>query len=234
MANKVSMTLPPESAQWGRSVESRLSSIERINSNLVTSVNTANATLGALLKANRGVNQQVQFLLTQSVYAEKWNIPDEEGQGKVTTSPADTDIPNTWLPFHEDYDASVDVTTSSTGNLMVQLSGLIGSSSLGAARAQTFLGLEILQGSTVINSPDGGDGPRIETRSGAATSDIMNVDLALVGVPLLTQNYMYLSPNTTYTLRARRGYSVVAGLASNRTAYSRWTGTAISVTKLGM
>lgn len=120
MANKVSMTLPPESAQWGRSVESRLSSIERINSNLVTSVNTANATLGALLKASRELAQQqeqitaqVEFLNNQIVYMEAWNQ-------RNWTSPSEGAYYE--FPFDPANDIFGSLTTSSTGKILVSLS----------------------------------------------------------------------------------------------------------------
>ena len=82
MANKVSLSLPPQSMQWGRSVEERLREIERVASNLNTSVASANASLSAVLKANREINNQVAFLATRTEF-----LASDNNRG--WTSPSD-------------------------------------------------------------------------------------------------------------------------------------------------
>lgn len=72
MANKVSLSLPPQSMQWGRSVEERLQEMERVASNLSTSVASTNASLSAVLKSNRELAAQQATLASQQTWLENY------------------------------------------------------------------------------------------------------------------------------------------------------------------
>lgn len=167
---------------------------------------------------------QVGFLLTQQSHAELWNIPFTPNVGYVTQNPA-TNTAITWLAYNSSYDCTLNVTTSGTGRLSVLISGQIAARSTATAWAAAFFGLEIRQGGTVIYSPNSGDGPGVDIQGGY-------LNLTTAGAPFLVENYVSLNPNTTYTLRTRRGYQFSAGGGGLATA--QWTGSVITATKLGM
>lgn len=174
---------------------------------------------------------QVEFLLGQNSYAEQWNIPATSGVGYVTVNPATTDTGIVWRPYDADVDATLDVTTSSTARLAVTLSGLIGALALNTAMASAFLGLEVLQGATQIKGPTSEDGPYLEVQG----LDISQRHSS-TAAPILLEHYITLAPDTTYTLRTRRGYRIGPGGSGSGThvGTARWYGAAISATKIGM
>lgn len=178
----------------------------------------------ALTAQQADISAQVAYLLTQSTSAEKWNIPNTAGVGYVDTSPA-TNTGEVWLAFDSAYDATLTATTSSTGKVSVTIAGNVGAESTSTAYAESFIGLEILQGGTPVHSPTSGDGPYVLMQGGF-------LRLTTAGCPYLSENYTPLSPNTTYEFRTRRGYQMTAGGGGD--AYAEWTGATITVTKLGI
>lgn len=83
MANKVSLSLPPQSMQWGRSVEERLQEMERVASNLSTSVASTNASLSAVLKSNRELASQQTWLENYVTKVSATGYGSSTGAGSV-------------------------------------------------------------------------------------------------------------------------------------------------------
>lgn len=167
------------------------------------------------------ITRQVAFLLGQSVSAEA--VPGAVTQ--VTTNPATSNVSDTWVAFDAAADASVTVTTSSTGRLAVQAGGYVWLSVTNGCSATGFIGVEILDaGSVQVRAPLNGDG-NLSSISGASNTAL--------NVAAGHRHEWALTPNTTYTLRCRRGYSVGAGSAG-AVASTAFQGTGISVTKLGI
>lgn len=188
-----------------------------------------NTTMSALSAAQDQLAAQVAFLLGQNAYAEYWNIPTTEGIGRVTIDPVSSSTGVVWLAYDAIHDTTLDVTTSSTGSLSISISGMLELWSRGFVNVRGFFGLEILQGVTVIDSPDPGDGPNF-----AVVGDSAQIRSSTTAPPYLTDNYSPLTPHTTYTLRTRRGYQMIPSGGSSPLGRVQWTGAAIAATKLGM
>lgn len=169
----------------------------------------------------RSFSPQVSFLLGQTVAA-------EVAPGAITTiviDPATSDVPLTWLPFDPAADAVVALTTSSTGRIAVQAGGFIGLYSANFSYAYGYIGVEILDGTgTQVRPPYDGDG-NLSTVWGERNFQV-NANSG-------HRHEWTLSPDTSYTLRCRRGYQVGAGNAGAE-ARVGFQGTALDVTKIGM
>ena len=167
------------------------------------------------------IQTQVAFLAGQTVSA-------EAAPGALTTrttNPATVDVADTWLAFDAAADASCSLTTSSTGRLAVQAGGYLWLAASNFCTARGYIGVEILDSlGVVVRNPGSGDG-NYSTIWGANNSNVF--------VGSGHRHEWLMTPNTLYTLRCRRGYSVGAGSAG-AVATTAFQGTAISVTKLGM
>lgn len=172
--------------------------------------------------AAAGNASQVDFLAGQTVSAEA--APG--AVTTITTNPATASIPDTWLPFNAAADASRTFTTSSTGRVAVQAGGYLYLGAVNFATQHGFIGIEILaaDGVTQVRPPHSGDGN---------WCSIWGASNAALNASSGHRHEWDLDPNTTYTMRCRRGYAVQAGNAG-ATATVAFQGTAISVTKIGM
>ena len=172
--------------------------------------------------ASAGNQSQVNFLANQTVSAEA--APG--AVTTITTNPATVAVADTWLPFSAAADATVTLTTSSTGRVAVQCGGYIYVASANYPIARGFIGIEILaaNGVTVVRAPLNGDGNL--TAVWGANDSIVNANSG-------HRHEWLLTPSTQYTFRCRRGYSVAAGSAG-AVATTSFQGTALTVEKLGM
>jgi len=175
-----------------------------------------------LASVAKSLSPQVAFLLDQSV-------SHEAAPGSITSTninPATSAVPATWLPYDPAADATVTVTTSSTGRLAVTAGGWIGLWGTNFCYVRGYVGVEVLDSlGTQIRPPAEGDGNMSTIWSenfyeGKANSGHRH-------------EWTWFAPNTQYTLRIRRGYGVGAGSAGAQ-ARIDFQGTAIAVTKLGM
>lgn len=171
--------------------------------------------------AAAGSQGQIDFLASQTVSAEA--APG--ALTVLTTNPAAADVATTWVAFDAAADAAVTITTSSTGKIAAQAGGYLWLYAKDYATARGFIGVEILNAAgTVVRNPANGDG-NMSTLYGANNT--------LTQVSTGHRHEWQMSPNTTYTLRCRRGYAVTAGLSTSA-AVTAFQGTALNVTKLGM
>lgn len=171
--------------------------------------------------AAAGNRAQLDFLAGQTASA-------EASPPAFTTITLDgsVDVPDSWVPFDPAADAQVTITTSSTGRVAVQAGGYVIVESVTWPIVYGYVGVEVLAANgTQVRAPQGGDGNTQVVQTYADTT----VGSAGAG----HRHEWLLAPNTSYTLRCRRGYSVGAGNAG-ATAIIRFQGTALSVTKLGM
>lgn len=223
-----SNAVPPDAGWIAREIAALRGELRE---GLASVASSFRSTVAELAGQQQQLQAQVAFLLDQTAYAELWNIPATSGVGYVTVNPATADTGIVWRPFAADADATLDVTTSSTGKLAVTLSGLIGALALNTATASAFLGLEVLQGGTQLKGPTSEDGPYLEVQG----LDISQRHSS-TAAPILLENYIALAPSTLYTLRTRRGYRIGPGGTGSGThvGTARWYGAAISATKLGM
>jgi hypothetical protein len=182
-----------------------------------TALTTAQADLTT---AQAAIAAQVAFLAGQTASAEA--VPGS--LTTVTTNPATSNVNDTWVAYNSAADATVTITTSSTGKLIFQAGGYLSVYSLNFAYARGFIGVEILQAGSQVRAPGNGDGNF--TSVWDANAQIINANAG-------HQHMVTLSPNTTYTLRCRRGWSVGAGNAG-AIATTVFQGTSLTVTKLGM
>ena len=170
--------------------------------------------------AAAGNSGQVEFLANQTVSA-------EAAPGALTTitiNPATANIATTWVAFDAAADAQAELTTSSTGRLAVTCGGFLLLTVTQNCRARAGIGVEILKDGVVVRNPGIGDGN---------LTDLKSPDAAWSGAGSGHRHEWTLTPNTTYTLRCRRGYSLTAGNAG-AVAQISFQGTAVSATKLGM
>jgi len=188
----------------------------------ITNLETRLAEISAAAASN---DSQVDFLAGQTLSAEA----SPGSSTTITTNPATSSVPQTWLPFNAAADASRTVTTSSTGKLEVQAGGFIFVQSINACTQYGFIGVEILSadGTVQVRAPGNGDG-NFATIQGPPT-----VGVAITNTSSGQRHEWTLSPNTTYVLRCRRGYRVDAG-STGAIGVVSFQGTALSVTKIGM
>lgn len=179
------------------------------------------AQLRMVSAAAAGSQGQLDFLLGQTVSAEAAPV----SLTSVSINPATSNVPETWIPFDADADAQVTLTTSSTGRIAVLAGGSIGLYSAGYCYTYGFVGVEILDAlGQVVQGAAPGDGNH---------SMVWSANGYVLGAGSGHRHEWELDPNTLYTLRCRRGYSVGAG-PSGAIAGIDFQGTALSVTKLGM
>ena len=188
---------------------------------LLARIGELEAQLRMVAAAAAGSQGQLDFLLGQTVSAEAAPVSFTS----VTVDPATSNVPETWVPFDADADAQVTLTTSSTGRIAVLAGGSIGLYSAGYCYSYGLVGVEILDElGTVVRGPLSGDGNRTMLWSG--NGYVLNSGSG-------HQHEWALTPDTPYTMRCRRGYSIGAG-PSGAVAGIDFQGTALSVTKLGM
>lgn len=214
-----------------KSNNARLGAILKAQNELVTAQTDILAAQEGLFTAQEGlstaqgqINAQINFLLTQSASANQWNITNSPGIGYVEQTPSTT-TGTVWLAFNSAYDASLTVTTSSTGAVSVTIAGNVGAEATATSFAESFIGLEIMRNGSVFRAPGPGDGPYVLMQGGF-------LRLTTAGCPYLTDVSSPLLPNTPYVFRTRRGYEFTAGGGGD--GYAEWTGCTITVTKLGM
>lgn len=220
MAN-ILQTLPPESQTWGRDIEARLRRLETAAKNVDTLAGGTNARLSSTMASVKGLNSTVSFLSHQDYSAEA--VP-----GTLTTvdiSPAETNIPDTWVEFDPDADAQLTVTTSESGTVAVQAGGYLAIYSQNYAVTSGFIGVEVLDtGGAQVRAPANGDGN---------LSRVWSANTQNTTAGSGHRHRWQLAPETTYTFRCRRGYSIGAG-SSGAFASISFQGTALSVTLVGM
>ena len=170
--------------------------------------------------ASSGNQATVDYVLGQVVSAEA----APSGVTALEFPDATTDVPATWLPFDPTADASVTITTSSTGLVAVQAGGYLGLYSVGYRTAAGYIGVEILKGGVQVRPPLNGDG-------NFATNWSVNGYITQANTG--HRHQWLLDANTTYVLRCRRGFGVGAG-PSGAFARIDFQGTALVVSKIGM
>lgn len=180
------------------------------------------------------LQDQTAFLLDQTVEDER-----DPGTSLSYTATSDSDTGDVWWAVDAG-DSSVSVTTSSTGRLRVDVSGEVGGFAGGYGVGWAYIGFEVLAGATQVLAPLAKHGTFVNVQGGGFASgtttgpgDATSAGLYASGFDLIT-----LSPNTTYTVRTRRGYrtkstATAPGTAWN-TAIMHANTTRIAVTKLGM
>lgn len=223
----VKRTLPPEAQLWGRSIESRLSSIEATQGSLSALIGSSNSRLSSVLLAQQALaaqqttlSEQVEFLTNQVAY----NATDASVYNYFITAPRSSYE----VPYDPNCSAELTFTTSSTGRIAVE----------SACSWSVYLSndiyfdvsftayVEILQGTTIVKGWTTGapqvfvardnSYPASGTSYNAAESEsIMSV--------------LDLSPDTTYTARTRlQVHHLVADNDLNVSPMS------LKITKLGM
>lgn len=173
--------------------------------------------------ASAGQSGQVDFLFSQDVFAEA----TPGGLTSIDIDPATTDVPLTWLDYDPAADATVTITTSSTGRVAVQAGGWLGLFSAGFCYAHAFIGVQVVDATGFeARPPLDGDG-----NMSVEWSEYSYRGTAATG----HRHEWQLAPNTRYDLRCRRGYQVGAGdPADNPVAGMYFQGTALNVTLIGM
>lgn len=199
--------LPNEAEQWGRAHDNRIveaeasldqieQSVQGLNRSTASSLTSIARQIEAIqeaqqaladqqaeivaaqadiVSAQNAITQTTNFLSTQTVYDSKSTLDQYSGS---TTS-------LTWEGFNGTYDCSVSVTTGSAGRLLIQASA-----TLLSGGTTSILGIEVV----------GQTGP---TYPGAYSTYVSALSAASSGV---SRSVVFSgSPNTTYTVRLRRG-----------------------------
>lgn len=206
----------------------RIQELERVQRETLPAVM---AVVGPAIKS---LQDQTAFLLTQSVEDER-----DPGTSRSFTATSDADTGDVWWTA-DSGDSSVSVTTSSTGRLRVDVSGEVGGFAGGYGVGWAYIGFEVLAGATQVLAPLAQHGTFVNVQGGGFASgtttgpgDATSAGLYASGFDLIT-----LSPNTTYTVRTRRGYRTKSTATAPGTAWNtvimHANTTRIAVTKLGM
>ena len=207
--------LPPESQMWARDLEARLSRLETSSNNLGTLIASSNNRVNSLLATN-------EHLLRQTEVA-------EQRPGVVLgvlRSPATTNEDTTWVVSDPAAEASVTVTTSSTGRVSVLTGAALWAYGTNGAISRTFTGIEVRYADTdtIARSAQYGSGPMISSESRQSGA-------FMAGQPKVWS----LQPFTKYIFRVRRGFQVdIDNATGTPVTRASWQGTTISVTKLGL
>ena len=207
--------LPPESQMWARDLEARLSRLETSSNNLGTLIASSNNRVNSLLATN-------EHLLHQTEVAEQ----SPAVVSSITRSPATTNEGTTWVVSDPTAEASVTITTSSTGRVSVLTGAALWAYGTDGAISRTFTGVEVRYADTgtIARPARYGSGPMLSSenrRSGAF----------MAGQPKVWS----LQPFTEYIFRVRRGFQVnIDNATGTPVTQSSWQGTTISVTKLGL
>ena len=200
---------------WARDLEARLSRLETSSNNLGTLIASSNNRVNSLLATNEHLLRQTEV--------------DERAPGVVSSilrSPATANEGTTWVVSDPAAEASVTVTTSSTGRVSVLTGAALWAYGTNGAIARTFTGVEVRYADTgtIARSAHFGSGPMLgsENRQSSAF---------MAGQPKVWS----LQPFTKYIFRVRRGFQVdINNATGTPVTQSSWQGTTISVTKLGL
>ena len=207
--------LPPESQMWARDLEARLSRLETSSNNLGTLIASSNNRVNSLLATN-------EHLLRQTEVA-------EQRPGVVVgvlRSPATTNEDTTWVISDPAAEASVTLTTSSTGRVLVLTGAALWAYGTNGATCRAFTGVEVRYADTgaIAQSAYFGSGPMISSENG-------QISAFVAGQPKVWS----LQPFTKYIFRVRRGFQVnIDNATGTPVTRASWQGTTISVTKLGL
>ena len=200
---------------WVRDLESRLVRIETSANNLNTLIASSNNRVNSLLTVN-------EHLLHQTEISEA----SPPVVSAITRNPITTSEPNTWVVSDPEAEASVTLTTSSTGKVSLLTGAAVFAQGSGGCTAYTFTGVEISLAATgaVVRPALYGSGPMVSSNCGLAGAYI-------AGQPKVWQ----LLPNTEYRFRVRRGFRFnVSNPTPTAYGIASWQGSTISVTKLGL
>ena len=200
---------------WARDLEARLSRLETSSNNLGTLIASSNNRVNSLLATN-------EHLLHQTEVAEQ----SPAVVSSITRSPATANEGTTWVASDPTAEASVTITTSSTGRVSVLTGAALWAYGTDGAISRTFTGVEVRYADTgtIARPAHYGSGPMLSSenrRSGAF----------MAGQPKVWS----LQPFTKYIFRVRRGFQVnIDNATGTPVTQSSWQGTTISVTKLGL
>jgi len=177
-----------------------------------------------LASVAKSIAPQIEFLLNQTTLGECSTYWESVNQGSSESQLA---------PFDGSIDAAVTVTTSSTGQISVQAGADLAARVLDGGAARIGIGIEVLQGATIVRNPVDGEGGKLSAAT-LRVNEFTNISINASS----SRRTISLTPNATYTVRCRRFYMTNGGHSMGGGIYS-WarTGvafTSISVTKLGM
>lgn len=221
MPNLVKPNLPPESAQWGRSVEQRLKDSALVGRNLSTLVNGVRATLSSLMGTVGFLNDQTMIVET---------VP---GSYSTRSQTMESSADDSWVieSFNSRWDALIEFQTSNSGKIMYQSGSYLQSFSQSYSRVETYCGVEIFNG-----AGDYSDSNRVlYAILGGGAMECKSSWLTIGGTYSGHQHLTQLAPNSPYTIRTRRISRIqydtsVGGVQFGR---SGWQGTSLVVTKIG-
>ncbi|MFB9621377.1 hypothetical protein [Brooklawnia cerclae] len=168
----------------------------------------------------------IDFLLHQTQFSEA----SPGSATALTFDPLTADIPLTWVAFDAAADATLEVTTSSTGSISYQCGGMLIAGSRYGATTIATIGMEVMDENGIqLRPPQNGDGNYSHVFVG--TSELVRVANAGSG----HMHRLDMMPHTTYVLRCRRGYQATpySGITTGG-AQVIFQGTALTVTKLGI
>lgn len=200
---------------WARDLEARLSRLETSSNNLGTLIASSNNRVNSLLATN-------EHLLRQTEVA-------EQRPGVVVgvlRSPATANEDTTWVVSDPAAEASVTLTTSSTGRVLVLTGAALWAYGANGAVCRTFTGVEVRYADTgtLAQGAYFGSGPMI-------SSENLQSSAFVAGQPKVWS----LQPFTKYIFRVRRGFQVnIDNATGTPVTRASWQGTTISVTKLGL
>ena len=200
---------------WARDLEARLSRLETSSNNLGTLIASSNNRVNSLLATN-------EHLLRQTEVAEQ----RPEAISRILRSPATANEDTTWVVSDPAAEASVTLTTSSTGRVLVLTGAALWAFGANGAICRTFTGVEVRYADTgtLAQSAYFGSGPML-------SSENLQSSAFMAGQPKVWS----LKPFTKYIFRVRRGFQVnIDNATGTPVTQSAWQGTTISVTKLGL
>lgn len=219
--NKSRLILPPESMQWGRSVEEELRASKLAQSNLKTSIQGLNTQLSSVMTTVGFLSDQIKINET---------TPPDISSHAISLASADDNLEEVKFAFDPAYDCQLPFTTSGTGKIAYQAGGYVGVISVGYASVQSVIGLEVYTGEERIEEN------RIWTYWGGGAllkgqGEWHHTVMAATGQYHLAE----LEPNTKYLMVTFRGttmrYNVSAGGAQQAQSY--WQGASINIIKIG-
>ena len=200
---------------WARDLEARLSRLETSSNNLGTLIASSNNRVNSLLATN-------EHLLRQTEVAEQ----RPGAISRILRSPATANEDTTWVVSDPAAEASVTLTTSSTGRVLVLTGAALWAFGANGAICRTFTGVEVRYADTgtLAQSAYFGSGPML-------SSENRQSGAFMAGQPKVWS----LQPFTGYIFRVRRGFQVnIDNATGTPVTQSAWQGTTISVTKLGL
>lgn len=213
--------LPPQSAEWGRQVDKKLSAAELMGKNLSTLVNGVRASLSSLSSA-------VGFLKEQTTIVE--TAPGAFSNFSTTLESA-SDNTYVYMNHNPLWDAVLEFTTSSSGKIIYQAGCSMVSWSNNYSHCETRVGVEIYKGNSDFSADNRvmyatSGGPILGTRAFWNQTQVAGMG---------HHHQITLAPNTLYTARtirfARHSYDTSIG--GVQSAMSSWQGASLLITKIG-